>query len=74
MLKNFFVKQMLRAKGVPPEQIELISSLINKNPELFKKIALEIEQKVKSGQKDQMAVAMEVMSKYRSEIEAVMKK
>jgi hypothetical protein len=41
--------------------------MVEKNPELFKTIAEEIQTKVKSGM-DQNKAAMEVMSKYQEEI------
>lgn len=58
---------MLKAKGVPEEQIEMFIKMIEKNPELFKKIAQEIEEKVKSGQ-DQQTASMVVMKKYEAEL------
>lgn len=71
MFKEFFLKQMLKKKGVPAEQIDPILDVIKNNPELFQKIATEIEEKSKNGHKDQMAVAMEVMQKYQSELQKV---
>ncbi len=67
MFQNFLLKKMLKAKGVPEEQIEMFIKMIEKNPELFKKIAQEIEEKVKSGQ-DQQTASMVVMKKYEAEL------
>lgn len=57
-------------KDVPPEQQEMVMALVEKNPQLFMKIAQEIQEKVKSG-KEQMAAATEVMQKYQTEIAEV---
>lgn len=56
-----------KMKDVPPEQREKIISMIEKDPELFKKIAEEIKQKMDAG-KDQMSASMEVMQKYETEL------
>ncbi len=61
---------MLKSQGVPEAQIDQALELINKNPELFKKIAEEIQTKVKAGQ-DQMQASMEVMKKYEGELKAI---
>lgn len=71
MFKEFFLKQMLRAKGVPAEQVELILKVVEKNPELFQKIASEIEAKVKTGQAQEQA-AMEVMLAHQEELKRIM--
>ena len=71
MFQEFLMKKMLKAKGVPEEQIDLIMTLVAKNPELFKKIMEEIQDKIKGGQ-DQMTASMAVMTKYKDEIQKVM--
>ena len=58
---------MLRTKGVPETQIQMFVTMMEKNPELFKTIAKEVEEKVKGGM-DQMQAGMEVMKKYESEL------
>lgn len=58
---------MLRTQGVPPEQIDMFVSMIEKNPELFKTIAAEIQEKIKGGM-SQMSAGMEVMKKYEQEL------
>jgi hypothetical protein len=67
MLKNFFLRTMMKAKGASNEQINLILRVVEKNPELFQKITKEIEEKVKSGQNQEQA-AMEVMTAHREEL------
>lgn len=67
MFQSFLIKKMLRMQGVPGEQIEVFVKMIEKNPELFKKIAEEIQEKVKNGT-DQNSAAMQVMQKYQEEL------
>ena len=67
-MKKLVEKQM---KGVPPEQQEKIMKLLEENPELFQKIALEIQAKMKQG-KTQMQASMEVMRGHEAELRKIM--
>jgi len=67
MFKNFLIKKMFKAQGVPEDQIDMILAMMEKNPQLFEIIAKEIEQKIKSGMDKQMA-AMSVMKKYEEDL------
>jgi hypothetical protein len=67
MFKNFLLKKMLKAQGVPEAQIDMVIAMMEKNPELFKKIAEEIQSKIKGGM-DQQTASVEVMKKYESEL------
>lgn len=67
MFKNFLLKKMLRTQGIPETQIDMVIEMMEKNPELFKKIAEEIQAKIKDG-KDQQAASIEVMQKYQTEL------
>ncbi|MEK7588312.1 MAG: hypothetical protein AAB438_00660 [Patescibacteria group bacterium] len=67
MFKNFLLKKMLRLKGVPEAQIDMFINMMEKDPELFQKIALEIQEKVKSGMSETDA-GMMVMKKYENEL------
>lgn len=58
---------MLRTQGVPEAQIEMFVRMIEKNPELFKTIAEEVQEKVKSGM-SQTDAGMQVMKKYEEEL------
>ena len=62
---------MLRTQGVPEAQIEMFVAMIEKNPELFKTIANEIQEKVKKGM-SQTDAGMEVMKKYEEELKKLM--
>lgn len=72
-IQDFLLRQMIRAKmkDVPKEQQEQIVTLVSKNPELFKKIGEEVEKRTKNGE-SQMKATMEVMKKYRSELQGLM--
>ena len=70
-MKSFLLKKMLKAKGVPEEQIDMTLRIMEKDPALFQKIALEIQEKIKTG-KDQMSASMEVMQKYQNDIRNLM--
>lgn len=67
MFKNFLLKKMLRTQGVPEAQIDMFLNMMQKNPELFKKIAQEIKEKMDAGM-DQQSASMEIMQKYQDEL------
>ena len=71
--KNYMMKKLLerQLKDAPPEQRELIMTLMEKDPALFEKIALEMQAEIKAG-KSQMAAAMKVMPKYQAELQKAM--
>jgi len=73
MFKNFLMKKMLKKQmaGVPEDQQEKIIKVVSENPELFQKIALEAQEKMKTG-KDQMTAMMEVMQAHQDELKGVM--
>jgi len=73
MIKNFLMKQMLKKqmKDVPEAEQEKMFSMVEKNPELFQKIALEIQSEMKAG-KDQMSATMMVTKKYQDELKNLM--
>ncbi len=74
MLKEFLLKKMIKSqlKGVPDAQIDHIIGLVEKNPDLFKKIGDEIQAKVKAG-RSQQAASMEVMRAHQAELQKVLK-
>ena len=75
MFQNFLMKQMLKRqmKGVPEAEQEKVLDAIEKNPEFFQNIALEIQEKVKNGM-GQMEASMEVMKAHQGELLKVMGK
>ena len=74
MFKNFLLKKMLdsQLKQVPSEQREMILKVVSENPDLFKKIAEEVQVKIKEG-KDQQSAAMEVMMSHQAELQNALK-
>jgi hypothetical protein len=72
-IQSFLLNQYAKwkLKDVPPEQREMMTTLVTKNPELFKKIGEEIERRKKGGESEVKA-AMEVMKKYRIELSELM--
>ena len=73
-LKNFAIKKLLerQLKDAPPEQKEMITALVEKDPKLFEKIAKEMQTELKNNGNNQMAAAMKVLPKYQKEILASM--
>ena len=57
-----------KMKGIPQDQQEKMIAMIEKNPELFQKIALEMQEEMKKG-KSEMDAAMAVMPKYKDELQ-----
>ncbi len=74
MFKTMLMKKMLKSqlKNVPEAEQEKILKIVTENPELFKKIAMEAQEKIKEG-KDQMTAMMEVMAGHQDELKDVMK-
>ena len=70
-MKTFLLKKMLKAKGVPEEQVDMILNIMEKDPALFQKIALEVQEKIKSGQNQETA-SMQVMQKYQDELKKLL--
>ena len=72
-IKSFFLKKMLasKLKDVPAAEQDKFFAALEKNPDLFKTIALEVQEKVKQG-KDQVSATMEVMQKYQDDLRKAM--
>jgi hypothetical protein len=71
-IKNFFMKKMLSSqmKGVPEGEQEKILAMVEKNPELFQKMAEEIQEEMKKGT-GQMDAAMKVAQKYQDDLKGL---
>ncbi|PIR24518.1 hypothetical protein COV42_00300 [Candidatus Campbellbacteria bacterium CG11_big_fil_rev_8_21_14_0_20_44_21] len=71
-LKNFFLKKMIKSQAgdIPEGELDKILDIVEKNPELFQKIAAEIQAEISSG-KDQMTASMEIMKKYEEELKQI---
>lgn len=72
---KFLAKKAMehKLKDLPPEQRELIETLINDHPELMQKIQKEIKEKKKAGVDEQTA-SMQVMFKYKDDFQKIMMK
>jgi len=68
-LIKYYAKWKLR--GMPEAQREQMTTLVSKDPQLFKQIGEEIERRKKGGESE-MKAAMDVMKKYRTEVAALM--
>lgn len=70
---KFLAKKAMQAKlkDLPPEQRELIETLMEEHPDLLKKIQKEIKEKKKQGVDEQTA-SMQVMFKYQPEFQKIM--
>ncbi len=75
MIKEFFLKQAVKhgSKNLPKEQAEMLQAAVEKDPELFSKIAKEIDALKKSG-KPEMYAALDVMKKYQKELQGLFSK
>ncbi len=73
-LKNMAMKKLVQSqmKNVPVEQQQMIIEMLEKKPELFEKIAKEMQEELKTNGNNQMAAAMKVLPKYQQEILTVM--
>ncbi len=58
-------------QGVPQAEQEKVFGMLEKNPALFEKIGLEVQEEMKKG-KDQMAATMEVVKKYEADLKGLM--
>ena len=58
-------------KGVPQEEQDRVLGMLEKNPELFQKIAIEIQEEMKRGT-DQMSATMKIVKKYESDLKGLM--
>lgn len=74
-IRDFFVKQAVKrgTKNLPKDQAEMLQRAVEKDPELFGKIAKEIEALKKSG-KPEMYASLDVMKKYQKELQALFEK
>lgn len=73
-IKNYAMKKVLQKqlKDVPEDQQQMIMEMVEKDPQLFEKIAKEMQEEMKKNGNNQMAAAMKVMPKYQAELQKVM--
>lgn len=75
MIKEFLLKQAVKygAKDLPKGQQEMLLKAVEQNPELFNKIAKEVDELKKQG-KPEMYAALDVMKKYQKELQGLFQK
>ncbi len=73
-IKGFFLKQAVKynTKNLPKDQQEALTHAVEKNPDLFSKIAKEIDALKKQG-KPEMYASLDVMKKYQKELQELFK-
>lgn len=62
-----------KMKDVPEAQRDMLMGMVEKNPDLFKKIGEEVDRRKKGGESE-MKATMEVMKKYRAELQQLAQK
>lgn len=74
MIGKFLTKTLLKSqmKNVPADQQEQIMTILEKDPKLFEKIAKEIKNRTEKGGEDEMKASIEVMKKYREELQKIL--
>lgn len=72
-LQGFLLKQYAswKLKKLPKDQREQMVGMVERDPQLFKKIGEEIEKRKKGGESETKA-SIEVMKKYRTELAELM--
>lgn len=73
-IKNFLLRKMLsgQMKGVPQADQDKVFAMLEKNPGLFEKIGLEVQDEIKRTGADQMTATMKVVKKYESDLKGLM--
>ena len=74
IFKNFVLKKVLKSKlkGMNPAEQDKIISMVEKNPEFFKKVNDEVEKRKKSGQSE-VEATMTVMREHQSELNKLLR-
>jgi len=68
-MRALLKKQM---KGVPDAEIDKFIAMVEKNPDFFKQVAVEAQEKMKSGMGQQEAV-MAVLQNKQAELQKIIK-
>lgn len=72
-MKSFLMRKMLasKMKGVPQAEQDKIFNMIEKNPDFFQKIGLEIQSEMQKGV-DQMTATQNIVKKYEADLKGLM--
>jgi len=60
-----------KMKGVPQAEQDKLFAMIEKNPDFFQKIAVEVQAEMAKG-KDQMSATIEVSKRHEAELKGMM--
>lgn len=73
MFQNFLLKKMLasKLKDVPESERNKLLAAVEKNPQIFNQIALEVKAKTDQGV-SQMDAVMEVVKGHQDELKAIL--
>lgn len=73
-IKSFLLKKMLSSqmKGVPQADQDKVFAMLEKNPELFQKIGMEVQEEMKKTGADQMTATMKIVKKYETDLKGLM--
>jgi hypothetical protein len=72
-MKTFLMKKMMASKlqGVPQAEQDKLFAMIEKNPEFFQKVALDVQEEMKKG-KDQTTAMMEVLKRNEDKLKGML--
>ncbi len=74
-VQGFLLRQYAKwkMKDMPAERREQMVGMMEKDPQLFKKIGTEIEKRKKGGESE-MKASLEVMKKYRGDLQKLIQR
>jgi head-tail adaptor len=73
-IKTFLLRKMLSSqmKGVPQADQDKVFAMLEKNPDLFQKIGMEVQEEMKRTGADQMTATMKIVKKYEADLKGLM--
>ncbi len=73
-IKTFLLRKMLSSqmKGVPQADQDKVFAMLEKNPDLFQKIGMEVQYEMKRTGADQMTATMKIVKKYEADLKGLM--
>jgi head-tail adaptor len=73
-IKTFLLRKMLSSqmKGVPQADQDKVFAMLEKNPDLFQKIGMEVQDEMKRTGADQMTATMKIVKKYEADLKGLM--
>ncbi len=73
-IKTFLLRKMLSSqmKGVPQADQDKVFAMLEKNPDLFQKIGMEVQYEMKRTGAAQMTATMKIVKKYEADVKGLM--